>query len=201
MDRGCKLSGGKRIRVHDLRHSHVVYLIEQGFSSVVIAERLGHESISITLNYAHLYPSKQLEIIETIEKEIKFIKMSKIFKRESLQSKGRKLKVDKNRKRNIIVNFRMSPEEKSLFKEKIALSGLNKQDYMIQMSLNHSVEVSGNIRVFDELKTRLKMLEEYFKNVNLDCDIKENKLELLAYILEMFETVNRNKNDSNYGNR
>ena len=127
--------------------------------------------------------------------------MSKIFKRESLQSKGRKLKVDKNRKRNIIVNFRMSPEEKSLFKEKIALSGLNKQDYMIQMSLNHSVEVSGNIRVFDELKTRLKMLEEYFKNVNLDCDIKENKPELLAYILEMFETVNRNKNDSNYGNR
>ena len=127
--------------------------------------------------------------------------MSKIFKRESLQSKGRKLKVDKNRKRNIIVNFRMSPEEKRLFKEKIALSGLNKQDYMIQMSLNHSVEVSGNIRVFDELKTRLKMLEEYFKNVNLDCDIKENKLELLAYILEMFETVNRNKNDSNYGNR
>lgn len=127
--------------------------------------------------------------------------MSKIFKRESLQSKGRKLKVDKNRKRNIIVNFRMSPEEKSLFKEKIALSGLNKQDYMIQMSLNHSVEVSRNIRVFDELKTRLKMLEEYFKNVNLDCDIKENKLELLAYILEMFETVNRNKNDSNYGNR
>ena len=69
MDRGCKLSGVKRIRVHDLRHSHVAYLIEQGFSPVVIAERLGHESISITLNYAHLYLSKQLEIIETIEKE------------------------------------------------------------------------------------------------------------------------------------
>ena len=127
--------------------------------------------------------------------------MSKIFKRESLQSKGIKLKVDKKRKRNIIVNFRMSPEEKSLLEEKIALSGLNKQDYMIQMSLNHSVEVFGNIRVFDELKTKLNMLEEYFKNVNLDCDIDENELELLAYILEMFETVNRNKNDSTYGNR
>ena len=69
MDRGCKLSGVKRIRVHDLRHSHVAYLIEQGFSPVVIAERLGHESISITLNYAHLYPSKQLEIVQIIEKE------------------------------------------------------------------------------------------------------------------------------------
>ena len=83
----------------------------------------------------------------------------------------------------------------------MALSGLNKQDYMIQMSLNHRVEVFGNIRVFDELKKKLEMLEEYFENVNLDCDIDENKLELLAYILEMFETVNRNKNDSIYGNR
>ena len=72
---------------------------------------------------------------------------------------------------------------------------------MIQMSINHRVEVFGNIRVFDELKMKLKMLEEYFENVNLDCDIEENKLELLAYILEMFETVNRNQNDSNYGNR
>ena len=127
--------------------------------------------------------------------------MSKIFKREGLQSRGRKLKVDENRKRNIIVNFRMSPEEKSLLEEKMALSGLNKQDYMIQISLNHRVEVFGNIRVFYELKRKLAMLEEYFENVNLDCDIDENKLELLAYILEMFETVNRNKNDSTYGNR
>lgn len=95
----------------------------------------------------------------------------------------------------------MSPEEKSLLEEKMALAGLNKQDYMIQMSLNHRVEVFGNIRVFDELKKKLEMLEEYFENVNLDCDIDENKLELLAYILEMFETVNRNKNDSTYGNR
>ena len=127
--------------------------------------------------------------------------MSKIFRREGLQTKGRKLKVEKNRKRNVIVNFRMSAEEKSLLEEKIALSGLNKQDYMIQISLNHRVEVFGNIRVFDELRTKLKKLENYFENVNLDCDIDENKLELLAYILEMFETVNRNKNDSTYGNR
>ena len=72
---------------------------------------------------------------------------------------------------------------------------------MIQMSLNYGVEVFGNIRVFEELKRKLNMLEDYFKNVNLDCDIEENKLELLAYILEMFETVNRNKNDSTYNNR
>lgn len=44
MDRGVKESGVKRIRVHDLRHSHVSLLINMGFSAVAIANRVGHES-------------------------------------------------------------------------------------------------------------------------------------------------------------
>lgn len=59
MNRGAAQSGVKRIRVHDIRHSHVAHLIELGFSPVEIAERMGHESISVTYNYSHLYPSKQ----------------------------------------------------------------------------------------------------------------------------------------------
>ena len=46
-----------------MRHSHASLLIEQGFSPLVIKERLGHEDIQTTLNtYSHLYPSKQEEI-------------------------------------------------------------------------------------------------------------------------------------------
>lgn len=51
-----------RIRVHDLRHSHVSLLINMGFSAVAIAQRMGHESIDITYRYAHLFPSVQTEI-------------------------------------------------------------------------------------------------------------------------------------------
>ena len=43
MDRGCRETGVKRIRVHDLRHSHVSMLIEMGFSAVDIVNRVGHE--------------------------------------------------------------------------------------------------------------------------------------------------------------
>jgi len=56
----------KKIRLHDTRHSACAYMIEMDFSPVAIAERLGHESIEITYNYAHLYPSKQAEIAEII---------------------------------------------------------------------------------------------------------------------------------------
>ena len=71
MDRGVKESGVKRIRIHDLRHSHVAYLIELGFSPVEIAERLGHESISVTYTYSHLYPSKQRDMADRINEDRK----------------------------------------------------------------------------------------------------------------------------------
>lgn len=69
MNRGVKATGVKRIRIHDLRHSHVSYLIELGFSPVEIAERVGHESITVTYTYSHLYPSKQREMADKINKD------------------------------------------------------------------------------------------------------------------------------------
>jgi integrase len=69
MDRGSKVMGVKRIRVHDLRHSHVSLLIEMGFSVVAIADRVGHESIDITYNYAHLFPSRQTEMADRLDVE------------------------------------------------------------------------------------------------------------------------------------
>lgn len=69
MERGAKEAGVKRIRVHDLRHSHVSLLIDMGFSATAIADRVGHESIEITYNYAHLFPSKQTEIADRLDME------------------------------------------------------------------------------------------------------------------------------------
>ncbi|WP_416386651.1 tyrosine-type recombinase/integrase [Bariatricus massiliensis] len=48
MSRGASLTGVKRIRVHDLRHSYVSLLISMGFSAVLIGNRVGHESVDIT---------------------------------------------------------------------------------------------------------------------------------------------------------
>lgn len=69
MDRGAKAAGVKRIRIHDLRHSHISLLIDMGFSAVAIADRVGHESIDITYNYAHLFPSKQAEMASKLNME------------------------------------------------------------------------------------------------------------------------------------
>lgn len=66
MERGCRSSGVKRIRVHDLRHSHVSLLIDMGFSALAIADRMGHECIDITYRYAHLFPNVQTQMADKL---------------------------------------------------------------------------------------------------------------------------------------
>ena len=69
MEKACKATGIKVIRVHDLRHSHVSLLIDMGFSALAIAERVGHESIDITYRYAHLFPTRQTEMADKLDLE------------------------------------------------------------------------------------------------------------------------------------
>ena len=69
MEFGCKASGVKVIRIHDLRHSHVSLLINMGYSAVAIGNRVGHESVEITYRYAHLFPTVQKEMADKLNVE------------------------------------------------------------------------------------------------------------------------------------
>lgn len=69
MERGCKESGVKKIRLHDLRHSHASLLISKlGAQPLQVAERLGHEKIQTTLNtYSHLYPNQGRDLADKLD--------------------------------------------------------------------------------------------------------------------------------------
>ncbi len=67
MTKGARLAEIKRIRVHDLRHSHASHLIHLGFSPLIIKERLRHKDITTTLQtYSHLYPNTDTEVAEKL---------------------------------------------------------------------------------------------------------------------------------------
>ncbi|MFR4917901.1 MAG: tyrosine-type recombinase/integrase [Coprococcus phoceensis] len=68
MIRGCKNTDVKKIRIHDIRHSHASLLINQCCDALMLADRLGHEKVSTTLNtYSHLFPHKQQELVHSLE--------------------------------------------------------------------------------------------------------------------------------------
>lgn len=67
----------------------------------------------------------------------------------------------KNRWRNVVVAFRMSPQEAEELNVKVALSGFSKQDYIIQSLLKHEVKVVGGVKVARKVQIHLEtMLEE-----------------------------------------
>ncbi len=54
--------GLRKIRLHDLRHTHATLALKAGVPVKVISERLGHESPAFTLKqYAHVIPGMQAE--------------------------------------------------------------------------------------------------------------------------------------------
>ena len=65
----ANMSGQKRIRVHDFRHSHVSVLANEGINIQEIARRLGHAKVEITWNtYSHLYPREQEKAVDILNK-------------------------------------------------------------------------------------------------------------------------------------
>jgi integrase len=61
-------SGLPEIRFHDLRHSAATLMLEQGVHPKVVQERLGHSSITLTLDtYSHVLPSLQEDAAEKLD--------------------------------------------------------------------------------------------------------------------------------------
>lgn len=53
------------IRLHDLRHTHASHLLAAGVNAKVVSGRLGHSSVSFTLDtYGHVMPGQQSEAAE-----------------------------------------------------------------------------------------------------------------------------------------
>ncbi len=59
---------------HDLRHLHATMLLEAGFPAKVVQERLGHSSITMTMNtYSHVTETMQEKAVEKLEEALKNI--------------------------------------------------------------------------------------------------------------------------------
>ena len=118
--------------------------------------------------------------------------MAKIYRRENLVSGVTpKKKNEKNRKRSVIVNFRVTPEEKQLIDERIALSGLPRAEFFIQSCMQQKVITFGNVKTFDAIRKKLLVIDEHLQVVEKSEELDLEILESLRMILEMFAGLER----------
>lgn len=118
--------------------------------------------------------------------------MAKIYRRDNLVSGVTpKKKNEKNRKRSVIVNFRVTPEEKQFIDERIALSGLPRAEFFIQSCMYQKVITFGNVKTFDAIRKKLLVIDEHLQAVEKSEELDLKILESLRMILEMFAGLER----------
>ena len=121
--------------------------------------------------------------------------MAKIYRRDNLVSGvTTKKKNEKNRKRSVIVNFRVTPKEKKFIDDRIVLSGLPRAEFLIQSCMHQSVITFGNVKTFDAIKKKLLMIDEHLQTVSKSEELDIEVLESLRMILEMFNGLEREGN-------
>ena len=121
--------------------------------------------------------------------------MAKIYRRDNLISGAQpKKKNEKNRKRSVIVNFRVTPEEKQFIDERIALSGLPRAEFFIQSCIHQKVITFGNVKTFDAIKKKLLVIDEHLQTISKSEELDIEVLESLRMILELFNGLEREGN-------
>ena len=70
--------------------------------------------------------------------------------------------------RSRTIAFRISPEEDAALNEKVRLSGLTKQDYIINRVLEKNVVVMGNPRVHKALSEKMTQILQRLKDLPED---------------------------------
>jgi len=100
-----------------------------------------------------------------------------IFRQETIQKQAKKIRKKKkrenNRKRNHILNFRVSDEEYELINKKIELSQMSKQDYFIKLLIEHEISVRADYRVADAISKEIFQLARVIKKVGKLNEIED----------------------------
>lgn len=112
-----------------------------------------------------------------------------MYKRARAKAQPKKKKDEHNRKRDIIVNFRMLPEERAELEQRILMCGKKKQDYMIQSSLEQKLEIVANRKMLLDIRHRMDVIEAELKRVVSADAVDMEKLAGLKSLIELFRAV------------
>ena len=100
-----------------------------------------------------------------------------------------------NRWRSKTVAFRMSPEEADQLDAFVQMSGLPKQDYLIQRALQREVVVIGNPRVYKGLRIQMEAIYKELQRIRAERFIDDELLDRVEQITIIMKDMKEELND------
>ena len=93
---------------------------------------------------------------------------------------------NKGRWRNVIISFRMSPQERDDLNVRVKLSGLTKQDYIIKRLSERDIVVQPNTRVFKSLRNQMAEILEELKRIDNGAGIDSDLLDIIQIMTQTY---------------
>lgn len=93
---------------------------------------------------------------------------------------------NKGRWRNVIISFRMSPQERDDLNVRVKLSGLTKQDYIIKRLSERDIVVQPNTRVYKALRNQMAEILEELKRIDNGADINSDLLDIIQITVQTY---------------
>lgn len=122
--------------------------------------------------------------------------MARIYRRGNMIEGVVTKQNEKNRKRNIILNFRVSEEEKKLILKRIELSGLAKADFFIMSCLHQEIVTYGNVKTFNVIKQQIVVIDEHIMEISKSNELDIEILESFRTILEMLNGLDKESKEN-----
>ena len=96
--------------------------------------------------------------------------------------------------RSVTVGFRMSPEENADLDARVKLSGLTKQEYIIQRLQCRDVVVQGSPRVYKALRNQMAEMLAELQQLKQAEEASEEFLSLLRLVVEIVKEMGNEPN-------
>lgn len=93
---------------------------------------------------------------------------------------------NKGRWRNVIISFRMSPEERDDLNVRVKLSGLTKQDYIIKRLSERDIIVQPNTGVYKALRNQMAEILSELKRIENGADIDSDLLDIIQITAQTY---------------
>ena len=93
---------------------------------------------------------------------------------------------NKGRWRNVIISFRMSPQERDDLNVRVKLSGFTKQDYIIKRLSERDIVVQPNTRVYKALRNQMAEILEELKRIDNVAGIDSDLLDIIQITVQTY---------------
>lgn len=103
---------------------------------------------------------------------------------------------DHNRARNKIVSFRLTPEEYRQMEERIKVTGLPKNEFMIRSMLEQRISIRAGKFESDRLSLEVRRLKDALKDVQPPEEATNLLLECRALLEQVIQITNAEKEES-----